>query len=231
MADRLRILSANLWGHAGARPEALERLLRDEGIDVACFQELGSEQAEAVASVLCHGQLEPSDDHYGLGIALRAPAEIGRLPLQEKPIRTARLDPKDWPGLGRALTVWNLHIWAPHSFPATRSLAIRQVQMASLMRHLAQVGTRERFVLVGDFNATPLWPAYRRVAGVLRDGPLEVARRQGRTPPRTWGPWSGAPRLLRIDHAFVREVEVEEARTVHIEGTDHSGLIVDVTPG
>ncbi|MEM7408852.1 MAG: endonuclease/exonuclease/phosphatase family protein [Myxococcota bacterium] len=231
MPDRLRILSANLWGSGGATPEALERVLVAEDVDVACFQELAPEQAEAIASVLQHGQLEPSEDHYGLGIALRAPADFGRLEMQEKPVRTVRLDPKDWPGLGRELCVWNVHVWAPHVLPIPRSLATRRVQIASLMRHLAGVGAEDPLVLVGDFNATPLWPVYRRVASVLRDGPLEVAQRQGRTAAWTWGPWSGAPRMLRIDHAFVQGVHVEDARTLHIEGTDHSGLLVDVTLG
>jgi endonuclease/exonuclease/phosphatase (EEP) superfamily protein YafD len=89
-------------------------------------------------------------------------------------------------------------------------------------------------VLVGDFNATPVWPLYRRVAREIDDVALAVARRHGRRPARTWGPlWRRAPRmrLLRIDHAFARGVEVSRVRSFDVPGSDHDALCVDVALG
>jgi len=85
-------------------------------------------------------------------------------------------------------------------------------------------------VLVGDFNATPLWPVYRRVALHMTDAAIDVAQRRGRPLERTWGPWHGSPRLLRIDHGFVRAAEVEDFQVVSVPGSDHSGIVLDVAP-
>jgi len=86
-----------------------------------------------------------------------------------------------------------------------------------------------RRAVVGDFNATPLWPVYRRLATRLTDAAAHVARREGRRAPRTWGPSSRSPRILRIDHAFVNRLTVEGVRAVSVRGADHSALIVDLS--
>jgi endonuclease/exonuclease/phosphatase family metal-dependent hydrolase len=75
-----------------------------------------------------------------------------------------------------------------------------------------------------DLNATPAWPAYRRLAERLRDAAREHAAALGARPERTWGPWHGAPRLLRIDHVFA-----SGARSRHAPSrprSDHA-LVVD----
>ena len=83
-------------------------------------------------------------------------------------------------------------------------------------------------LLVGDLNSTPVWPAYRRLTTLLDDGVAEWARRTGRRPRRTWGyrPWM--PAMLRIDHALVRDVKVQNCQVRRITGADHRALIVDV---
>jgi endonuclease/exonuclease/phosphatase (EEP) superfamily protein YafD len=82
-------------------------------------------------------------------------------------------------------------------------------------------------VLCGDLNATPLWPAYRRVAERLTDVVHHHAARSGTRAPRTWGPWHGAPRLLRIDHVFASGGQVLDVRHVPIAGSDHDAVVVD----
>jgi len=106
---------------------------------------------------------------------------------------------------------------------------VRQRQANSFCRPRA--GAPAQRVLVGDFNATPVWPVYRRIASVLSDAALMVARRRGERPRNTWGPWAGSPRLLRIDHAMVEGVGVEDLQVVHVPGSDHSAVVVDVTSG
>jgi endonuclease/exonuclease/phosphatase family metal-dependent hydrolase len=83
-------------------------------------------------------------------------------------------------------------------------------------------------VVVGDFNSTPLWPFYRRIADHLHDAALIHARRSGGRAARTWGPWHGAPRLLRIDHAFVQHLEVFDFAVVEVPDGDHSAVVVEI---
>jgi len=64
----------------------------------------------------------------------------------------------------------------------------------------------------------------------LTDAAVTVARRRGERPKATWGPWSGSPRLLRIDHAMVGGVTVEGFRVVDIPGSDHDAVVIDITP-
>lgn len=233
MAGRLRILTANLW-NGRADPEAFAALVEREGVDVVCVQELAPEQAGPLAAVLPHGALEPSRDYKGMGIALRQPAEVASLPLRFRPVRAARLDPKEWPGLADPVAVWNVHVRAPHGFPQHVAWATRRAQLSGLMDHLGAAAVERRLVVVGDFNATPIWPVYRRVARQLDDVALSDARRSGRRPARTWGPvWRHAPRLrlLRIDHAFARGVEVSQVRSLRVPGSDHDALCVDIPLG
>ncbi len=84
-------------------------------------------------------------------------------------------------------------------------------------------------LLVGDFNATPYWPWYRRMASQFTDAAVAVAARVGTAPKPTWGPWPGAPKLLRIDHGFLRGLEVEEFEVFEVSGSDHSALVMDLT--
>jgi len=103
-------------------------------------------------------------------------------------------------------------------------VAIRRAQVERIVEHVRT--ERHARVLVGDFNATPRWPAYRRIAAVIQDAPLVVGR-----PSRTWAPTWWMPRLLRIDHAFVEGAVPYSAKTRRIRGADHSALVVDVHVG
>jgi endonuclease/exonuclease/phosphatase (EEP) superfamily protein YafD len=226
VGSRLRILSANLL-NGGADPDALAELASGLEVDVAALQELAPEQAEAVAEVLPHGALHPARDHGGMGIALRRPARGERVPLPARDALVARLEPPDWTGLARAVEVVNVHVRAPHLLPTWRTLAQRRGQLRGLLGHLATSGDGPQ-VLIGDFNATPLWPLYRRLAALRRDAAREDARRRGARPRPTWGPGPRAPRLLRIDHAFVQGLAVEAVRVAPLPGSDHSALVVDL---
>ena len=225
-AARLRIVSANLW-NGGAAADAFAALVASLGADVVATQEMTPEQADALARVLPYGLLEPSRDYSGMGIALRHPARVRRLGL---PCRDARVADVEWeqPAGGRLeLEILNLHVQAPHSPPRWSALGQRRGQLRGVVRHLAGSPHRRR-VLVGDFNATPLWPLYRRLAARLTDAAVAAARRHARSVARTWGPWPGAPRMLRIDHAFVHGVAVEDFQVLPIAGSDHSAIVVDI---
>ncbi len=225
LPTRLRIVSANLWnGVADARGFA--DLVARLDADIVAVQELAPAQAEALAQVLPHGVLEPHVHYLGMGIASRLPLSVRRLAL---PCRDARVAEVTLAGAHGpvALELVNVHVQAPHSLPSWRAVARRRGQWRGLERHLNANPHRPR-VVVGDFNATPLWPFYRRMARHLRDAAVVAAAHRGGRPLPTWGPWSGAPRLLRIDHAFVHRVDVLDFQVHDVPGGDHSAIVVDI---
>ena len=121
----------------------------------------------------------------------------------------------------------NIHVVAPHSLPPWRTFATRIGQVRGLGRWL-DANPHPARVVCGDLNATPSWPAYRHIASRLRDVALSHAAEGGRSPARTWGPWHGAPRLLRLDHVFASGGRVIELRALSVLGSDHSALVVEL---
>jgi endonuclease/exonuclease/phosphatase (EEP) superfamily protein YafD len=222
------VFSANLMNGA-ADAEAFADLVRSSAADVVVAQELAPEQARALDRVLPHGRLEPARDFTGMGIALRNPANIDRVPLAYRDARTACLDPRHWPALRRALEIVNVHIASPTwGRPIVARIQRRREQGRGLLRYLDETRGRTCAV-IGDFNATPAWPLYREVAQRLEDLALSHARRRGAKPARTWARWVGGPALLRIDHCFGCGVHADDVQVVPIRGSDHCGLIVDLT--
>jgi len=228
VGSHLRVFSGNLM-NGRADPEAFADLVRHSDADVVVVQELSPEQARALGRVFPHGCLEPARDFNGMGIAARHPAEFDRVPLACRDARVARLDPADWPALTGALEIVNVHIVSPtsckHGWPWLRR---RREQLRGLLEYLDRTRGQARTVL-GDFNATPAWPLYRVVAERLEDLALTHARSRGARPARTWARWVGGPPLLRIDHCFGRGVRVDDFQVVAIRGSDHSGLVVDLS--
>jgi endonuclease/exonuclease/phosphatase family metal-dependent hydrolase len=212
-----------------ADPAAFADLVRSSGADVVVVQELSPEQARALGDVFAHGCFEPARDHSGMGIGARHPAEFDRLPLACRDARIARLDPRHWPTLTRALEIVNVHIASPNlDLRAWTRFGHRRAQSRGLLEYLDNSPARSRAVL-GDFNATPAWPVYRVIARRLEDLALSHARSRGTKPARTWARWVGGPPLLRIDHCFGSGVRVDDFQVVAIRGSDHSGLSVDLS--
>ena len=195
---------------------------------VAC-QELGPRQAQALAAAYPHGHLAPREDHHGGGIALVRPGLVERLPLRGRDGFRVELSPDAWPGLPAPIEVLNVHIYAPHA-EAGRGLLRRGPQLEDLEVHL-RAGDGKARVVVGDFNATPLWPVYRRMRRLMEDGALQAARRQGERPRATWSPRPWLPSLLRIDHGFVSGVSLESFRVVPLPDSDHDAIVLDLDLG
>ncbi len=222
----LRVLSANLW-RGRANHHALARQIEELDVDAIAVQELSPRQAGAISEVLPYGKLEPALDCGGMGIALRHPGNVQRLNLRHRDARVVELLPDEWPDLPDRIELVNVHMEAPHCLPQWRSLARRRDQIRALIAYL-QAAPKPHRAVVGDFNATPIWPVYRSLASRLDDAAKLQAEVTGRRPGRTWGPWYGAPRLLRIDHAFLHGLSVERFEVVEVTGSDHSGILTDL---
>jgi endonuclease/exonuclease/phosphatase (EEP) superfamily protein YafD len=225
LADSIRVLSGNLlWGRA--EPEALIELIRHHQVDVFAAQELGHDCAEAISSELPFGCLEPHETYQGMGIAMRYPGRYERIEMTYRDARRVVLDPKNWHGLERPVDLINVHFQAPHSLRPFPSARVRHRQASALETFVAANPSDARLV-VGDYNATPAWPLYRRIARMFEDGAVASARKEGRRAAATWGHSPGSRRLLRIDHAMVHGLDVDGFRVVEIAGSDHSGILFD----
>lgn len=225
MTKALRIVSANLLNGC-ATPDAFAALVQRLEADIVNVQELAPDQAAALAAVMPFGSLHPARDCTGMGIAARRPVVMRTIPFPGEQACVAHVRPEDWPELRNPLEIINVHFAAPHHLPVWRPLRRRRAQLRALDDYCNGRAERSRMI-IGDFNASPLWPLYRRLAARFIDAAREMGGRQGTTPQRTWGPWQNAPKLLRIDHAFISGVRIADFRVVPIRGSDHSALVVD----
>jgi endonuclease/exonuclease/phosphatase (EEP) superfamily protein YafD len=222
----VRILTANLRD-GRADPDALVALIEALDVDVACVQELGSRQADALARALPEGALGPNAIRRGLGIACRHPAAVERFSLPERDAWVARLSPASWSQLREPIEIINVHIKGPHTWPYFPRFHTRRGQLDGLLRWLEREPQQPR-ALLGDFNSSPIWPLYRSLAARLTD---VAAARRGADRCRTWPhvPALGLAGLIQIDHCFLSNLTALDVQTVPIQGSDHLGLCVDVT--
>jgi endonuclease/exonuclease/phosphatase family metal-dependent hydrolase len=227
MGFHLRVFSGNLKNGA-ADPDAFADLVQSYGADIVAVQELGHDQADALNRVFPHGRLEPSHDYTGMGIALRNPGSLDRVTLAYRDARIARIDPEHWPDLHRPLEIVNVHIASPTIGYGLSGILRRRAQIRQLCGYLDATAGRTRIAL-GDFNATPTWPAYRAIRARLEDLAVSYARQRHERPARTWTRWVGGTPLFRIDHCFGHGVAVNGFEVVAIQGSDHSGIVADLS--
>lgn len=224
--ERIRIMTANLWADR-VDSAAFAQQVTHYAPDVVCTQELSPAAADRLAGIYPYGELEPSHDFRGMGIALNRPGKVTSLDLPHKGGLIAVLDPADWPMLSEPLEIMNMHFAAPGPRKPISAQLARRRQLAGFNEYLASAPSRPRMVL-GDMNSTPLWPLYRRLASRFEDAHRTVAKRFGRLPRRTWAPTPHWPRLLRIDHVFVKDVRVSDLWVVRVAGSDHSAIVLDL---
>jgi endonuclease/exonuclease/phosphatase (EEP) superfamily protein YafD len=227
MTDSIRVVTANLM-NGGGDPELFGALVESLEADVVACQELAPAQADALARVLPHGELHPRCDYRGLGIALRRPGKMGSIALPYRHAGVAALAPEHWPELGGPLEIVNVHVSAPTQRPVWAQPMRRFQQSQRLLDYVDSEPNRARLV-VGDFNATPAWPVYWRMARRLEDLARTCAARRGERPGRTWSPRPLGPRMLRIDHCFGRGLRPEAVQVHPIPGSDHCAVAVDLS--
>jgi endonuclease/exonuclease/phosphatase family metal-dependent hydrolase len=226
MGASIRIVTANLK-NGGGDPDLFAALVESLEADVVACQELAPAQADALARVLPHGELRPRLDYRGLGIALRRSAKMGSVSLPYRDGGVAALSPEHWPELGRTLEIVNVHISAPTQHPVWIQPVRRFRQSQRLLDYVDAEPSRTR-VIVGDFNSTPAWPVYWRLARRFEDLALTYASGRSERPGRTWSPRPLGLRMLRIDHCFGRGVWPERVQVHPIPGSDHCAVAVDL---
>lgn len=216
----LRVMTANLWSeHVDAA--GLGQVIDEVAPDVLAVQELEAHAVGAIAARFPHVFLDPGTDALGSGVASRLPATAARLAMPHRDGWILTVTP---PGRGGSFEIVAVHLMNPIRWPWLASAGIRRRQVGAVESHLRT--TTGPVLLVGDLNATPVWPAYRRL---LRTGLVDGSRRAGTAAP-TWRHRGVGPPMLRIDHALTRHLTVTSTRAVAIPGSDHLGLVVELAP-
>lgn len=223
MDASLRLMTANLL-HDRCDIADFARVVEECRPDVVVTQELGPLCAEVLAAVYPRHSLHPTHGFLGRGIATRFDAEFATIEMPGRSSTQASMDLG-----GTSMRLAGVHLINPIAFPWWASVRARGGQIDALLRWLDEDRDQTPTLVAGDFNASPMWPAYRRVSGRLDDLVADWAARTGTSPERTWGWRPGWPRMLRIDHVFGRGARAEEVRVVPIVGTDHAAVVADLS--
>ncbi len=222
----VRLMTANLL-KGGATAESLYDVLTEIKPDILAVQELTAAVAPVLRDEFRHHQLTIDPEGAGVGMAARRPVSWEELPMTGRSAVVATLQPGDWPEFTGPVELIAIHLTNPiGGLPWTTARA-RRGQVMAIERRMETSAVARR-LLCGDLNATPMWPAYRRLRRHYDDGIGEAAAHQGRRPARTWAVLRKGPRLLRIDHVLVSGLRVVSTQTVPLAGSDHLAVVADL---
>lgn len=238
----IRILTYNVHRCLGVdgllSPKRIASVIASRKPDIVALQEVdvgrartgGIDQAHAIAHALdmqmhFHSVLQVVEEQYGDAILTARPSRLVQAAMLPGRSRIRRIAPRGalWVSIdidGTALQVINTHLGL------TRRE--RRVQVDALLgpRWLGHPVCGGPVVLLGDFNAVPPGPSYRRLNARFAD----AQRTPGIERPRPTFP-SRLP-VLRLDHVFtsgaiaVRKVEVLRSKLARV-ASDHLPLVVD----
>jgi len=212
--------------------------------DIVALQELdvgrprsgGVDQAHAIATRLgmsfhFNSALSVEEERYGDAILTALPQSLVKSGPLPTPPRLRRLEPRGalWVQIltaGGPLQVINTHLGlVPQE---------QKTQVASLLGRdwLGHPDCRDPTVLLGDFNATSRYAAYRALARRLRD--VQRADVGLKRPGRVVRTFPSRLPILRIDHVFVSpSIEVAGVfapdTALARVASDHLPLVVDLT--
>lgn len=220
----MRVLTANLYT-GRAIVSSFASLIERVQPDVVVCQEVGTDAADMLERRFAHGVVVGDDhDHAGRAMVAHHPIDVGEIDMAHRPGLRTRLDID-----GNQVELIGVHLANP--VMGFEAILDRRRQVAAVLDHLDLAGTPA--VVVGDLNATPAWPAYRRLRTRLRDGVSDAGRLNGNKVGRTWAPRPGWAPWLRIDHILTAGVRLEDVAVRPIEGSDHRAVaatIKGITP-
>lgn len=223
----IRVLQANIMlGEADLH--ALVQQVRDREIDLLTVDELTDSAVAGLAAagldeLLPHSFLEPVSD-----ISARGTGIYSRYPLTG----TERLDGFVLANLyavaevapGRSVAVMAVHPLPPGPGRSADWAA----EMDRLRGEIHGRGAEGVPMIVGgDFNATYSHSRYR---ALLADGFADAAERSAAGLLATYPTDKSIPAVVGIDHVILRQAAASEVRRVDLEGSDHKGIFVVVTP-
>jgi len=215
-----------------ARPD----IVALQELDVGRARSGGIDQAHAIATRLgmsfhFNSALSVEEERYGDAILTALPQRLIKSGPLPTPHRLRRLEPRGalWVEIQTAegpLQVMNTHLGlVPQE---------QKTQVAALLgpNWLGHPDCRDPKVLLGDFNATSRYAAYKALALRLRD--VQRAPDGGKRPGRAVRTFPSRLPVLRIDHVFVSPrieatgVFAPDTALARV-ASDHLPLVVDLT--
>lgn len=209
--------------HERADVDHFSNLIDRVAPDVVVAQELGPLCADVLADRYPAHQLDPANDFTGRGMATRFNARFGDIPMPVREGTWAFLEVN-----GRILRVVGMHLVNPILALPWRSVRQRTDQLEALFAWTSSADDDVPLVVAGDMNASPAWPAYKKLRQRWDDLVVLQAEKSGAAAERTWGWRPGWPRLLRIDHVFGQRVTATSVAVEPVRGSDHHAVIVDL---
>ena len=217
----IRVMTANLnRGHADVG--ALTEAVTTYEPDVVAVQELGQAQASVLESRYSFGRLEPEPAGDGAGLVSSKPMTVDRMVLPGRNGFHGELRTDE----GR-VSVIAIHLLNPIDALLGRA-PFRRHQVHALC-DLLDVDPTDR-ILLGDLNATPVWPAYRKLRRRLDDPVASFARALTVPAEPTWSHAGKGDPFLRIDHVLTSGFRATDVMTFVLPGSDHRAVLVDLVP-
>ena len=210
--DSLKIATGNLFDFNEQRSTMLDTLLH-LNVDLLAVQEVLREDEAALTASWQYTVWNHDRELLGSALLSRHPImwshihDLESFALIEALVRTP----------GGFLRVFVVHLASPKR--PTRA-AIQDRQLIRLA-HLVQASA-EPVVIVGDFNLSSGAPQWRQFTTTAR-----IQRPPGISP-GTWPTWLG-PLGIDIDHIAGRGVGFSSLKVWTIPGSDHRGLITQVS--
>ncbi|HEX6946623.1 MAG TPA: endonuclease/exonuclease/phosphatase family protein [Acidimicrobiia bacterium] len=213
----LRFATANLFTRF-VDTDHLDAVLDEVDPDLLVTLELAPKAAEVIAAHYDRHHLRPEQGFEGWGVAGRFDLEADG----QAGWGRGGAFRVDLPG--SALNLAAVHLLDPMHTPR-KVVTVRRRQVEALLEWGRSRPQGEPQLVAGDFNASPTWPAYRRLAGHWTDLVAEAGRAR-----RTWGFPPGV-RLFRIDHVLGSGLRAVDAGVVRVRGSDHAMVVVDLEVG
>jgi endonuclease/exonuclease/phosphatase family metal-dependent hydrolase len=210
------VLTANLYT-GRAITSSFTAVLDRERPDIVVCQEVGTDAAAMLERRFGHGVVVGDDHHHtGRAMVSQFPIDVEEIEMAHRPGLATRVDVG-----GTGVELIGVHLANP--VMGIGAVLDRRRQVEAVISHVDRRGTPA--VVVGDMNATPAWPAYRRLRTRLRDGVSDARRNDGSSTERTWSVRPGWPALLRIDHILTAGVRLEDVAVHRVDGSDHRAVV------
>ena len=226
--DRLVVLSSNLQ-HGRGDPTAIVEAVKTRDVDLLLLVEVTHEAhagllEAGIMALLPHATGRPRTDARAVMIFSRSPLRSADVPALPPVGYGAELTAVVTPSGDMIAGV--VHPVMPLPGHASRW----HRELADLAVWAASVPAGVPVVLAGDFNATLDHPVLRRLGDA---GFLNAHRNAGRRRLATWPRVPGLSRLspiVQIDHVQVRDLDVVDAGTLVVPGSDHLAVWAELAP-
>lgn len=222
----LRLVVANIWS-GNPSQDAVVAEIHEAEPDIAVLLETTPDWEAAVAALaeeLPYVVAQPRTDNFGMTLLSRHPLngaqvlDVGGLAGGEIPLIRAEVRTPLGP-----VTVLGVHVFPPVSAEAWELREVQLLRVAELARE-----TAGPVVVAGDLNTAMSARSYRLFRAASG---LENARR-GRGWLGTWPAWAPAELQLPLDHVLHdEEVVIHELEVLPGVGSDHRGLVVELSLG